>query len=275
MEGSGSPSRIANPNRAAYRHWHPPPTRGKRVLIASGNDDLRRWLCSQFSLTGEYLTVEADACDQALHLAGFEPVDAMLVDIDLPEMGGHEFCRLVRRHNLLIPIILLSKREHSESEEILGFEAGANDFLAEPFALGVLLARLRGHLHDFEQMEAVIFKVGPYRFEPAKRLLANEETQSGVRLTSKETDVLKYLCRRAGTVVRGEVLLCEVWAIDVNLGIKTHRVETMIHRLRRKIERHPQRPEILITDGDGYRLAANDVPAGSGGRQMYVRRRAS
>lgn len=266
MKGIGVPHRVSNSNRATYQHWHRPPVRGKRILIASSSDDLRNWLCAQFSLTGVYSVVEACACDQALHRVESALLDAMLVDVDLPELGGHEFCRLMRRHCLPIPIILLSRRVRTDSEEILGFEAGANDFLAGTFTVGLLLARLRARFRDFQQTDAAIFEIGPYRFEPAKRLLIDSENQRRMHLTAKEVRVLNFLCRRPGNFATRETLLREAWIIDAD--INTHTVETHIYRLRQKIERQPEEPKILITKAGGYRLGVTTVTTGA--NQAYL-----
>lgn len=266
-------NRFSDSNRAAHRHLHPPPVGSKRILVAQPDKDYRAWLGTQLALVGEFIVIEADSCEKALGLAGSETADAMVVDIDLPELGGHEFCRLVRRYSLPVPIILLSRREWSDAEEILSLDAGANDFLAGTFTLSVLLARLRARFRDFEQAEAAAVGIGPYRFEPAKRLLTDSETQRRVRLTSKEAGILKYLYRRAGTFTSREALLREVWSVDVGRGINTHTVEATIYRLRQKIERHPQKPAILITEAGGYRLATTSV--NTEGRQALLLQRAS
>ena len=98
---------------------------------------------------------------------------------------------------------------------------------------------------------AAIFAIGPYKFQPAAKMLLANEGQRKIRLTEKETNILKYLQRAAGTVSR-EVLLHEVWGY--NPSVSTHTLETHVYRLRQKIERDPSHAEILVTEGGGYKL---------------------
>jgi len=263
----GSHQGAFDSGRVEYRRRHPMPVGRKRVLIASGDDDLRRWLHGQLGQTGEYLTIEACACDQALHFVESELLDAALVDLDMPESGGHELCRLLRRRSPTISIILLSTTRRSDGEEILAFEAGANDFLAGSFAADVLLARLRARFRDFEQTTSAVFEIGPYRFVPAKRLLIDRETRRRVQLTSKEAGVLRYLSQHPGESVSADQLLRQVWNANDDRAIKIHTVKAHVSKLRRKIERNAEKPEILVTRADGYSLASSGLSMSSGGGQ--------
>jgi DNA-binding response OmpR family regulator len=140
-----------------------------------------------------------------------------------------------------------------EADTIMGLEAGANDYVTKPFKLGVLMARIRAQLRQFEQSEDAVFTIGPYSFRPSsKMLLDNEKAGKKVRLTEKETAILKYLLRAGTKPVPREILLAEVWGY--NAGVSTHTLETHIYRLRQKIERDPGAAKLLITDPGGYRL---------------------
>lgn len=174
----------------------------------------------------------------------------MLLDVGLPDMDGREACRLMRKDGVKAPIILLTGVD-TDSDTILGLDAGANDYVTKPFRFGVLLARLRAHLRSHEQSEDAVFKVGPYQFRPAAKVLLDAQEKK-VRLTEKETAILKYLYRAGQKVIGRDVLLAEVWGY--NSGVTTHTLETHIYRLRQKIEKDPSHAEILVTEAGGYRL---------------------
>ena len=156
----------------------------------------------------------------------------------------------LRRDGFKSPIILLTGHD-SDSDEILGLESGANDYVTKPFRFSVLLARIRAALRQHDQSEDVVFTIGPYSFQPANKLL---EAQDGgkVRLTDKETSILKYLYRQGPKTITRDVLLKEVWGY--NNRVTTHTLETHIYRLRQKIERDPSNARLLVTEEGGYRL---------------------
>ena len=113
------------------------------------------------------------------------------------------------------------------------------------------LARIRAQLRQHEQSEDAVFAIGPYAFKPASKLLQGGDGAK-VRLTEKETSILKYLYRAGEKVVTREVLLQEVWGY--NAGVTTHTLETHIYRLRQKIEKDPAKAELLVTEAGGYKL---------------------
>ena len=167
-------------------------------------------------------------------------------------MDGRELCRLMRRAGVKSPIIMLTGAD-SAADTILGLDSGANDYVSKPFKLGVLLARLRAQLRQHELSEEAVFSIGPYSFQPAQKVLLDEKEKK-IRLTEKETAILKYLYRSGEKAVSRETLLNEVWGY--NAGVTTHTLETHIYRLRQKIEQDPGKAEILITEKGGYRLVA-------------------
>ena len=140
----------------------------------------------------------------------------------------------------------------SDADTILGLESGANDYVTKPFRLGVLLARIRAQLRQHEQSEDAVFTIGPYTFKPAAKIMVHGENGQKVRLTEKETAILKYLYRANDRVVGRDVLLNEVWGY--NAGVTTHTLETHIYRLRQKVEPDPSNAIILVTEAGGYRL---------------------
>ena len=224
---------------------------GRKVLLVDDDTVLCQSLSEQLRLHEEFFTVEAVNGGQALELAKGEYFDAILLDVGLPDIDGREVCRLMRRNGVKSPIIMLTAAE-SDADTILGLDAGANDYITKPFRLGVLLARLRAQLRQHEQSEDAVFTIGPYTFRPSAKLLVHGETKKKVRLTEKETAILKYLYRSGNAVVGRDTLLGEVWGY--NAGVTTHTLETHVYRLRQKIETDPSNATILVTEPGGYRL---------------------
>lgn len=224
----------------------------KRLLLVDDDDPLRSSLAEQLELHEEFATVQADTAAKAIDLTRGDTFDLVLLDVGLPDMDGRELCRLLRRNGVKSPVIMLTAHS-GDADTILGLDSGANDYVSKPFRLNVLLARIRAQLRQHEQSEDATFMVGPYAFRPAAKLLADDARNKKIRLTEKETSILKYLYRAGGKVVSREVLLNEVWGY--NAGVTTHTLETHIYRLRQKIEPDPAKAELLLTEAGGYRLA--------------------
>ncbi len=224
---------------------------GKRVLIVDDDEMLRQSLAEQLRLHEEFLTDEAETGAAALEATKDAYFDVILLDVGLPDMDGREVCRLMRRAGVKSPIVMLTGSD-TDSDTILGLDAGANDYVTKPFKLGVLLARLRAQLRQHEQSEDAVFTIGPFTFRPSAKLLLDEATNNKVRLTEKETAILKYLFRAGDKMVGRDVLLNEVFGY--NASVTTHTLETHVYRLRQKMERDPSNAEILVTEPGGYRL---------------------
>ncbi|MDP6351954.1 MAG: response regulator transcription factor [Alphaproteobacteria bacterium] len=228
-----------------------PKTTEKRILLVEDDDALRQSLADQLQLHEEFETIEATTGADALEIAKTQRFDLILLDIGLPDFDGREVCRLLRRIGLKTPIIMLTGAD-SESDTILGLESGANDYITKPFRLGVLLARIRSQLRQHELTEDAVFPIGHYTFHPGAKALIDATGDRKIRLTEKETAILKYLYRSGGKVVGRDVLLDEVWGY--NAAVATHTLETHIYRLRQKIEIDPSNAQILLTETGGYRL---------------------
>jgi DNA-binding response OmpR family regulator len=155
-----------------------------------------------------------------------------------------------------MPIIMLTGAVE-ETDVVRGLDSGAVDYVAKPFRAAELLARLRAQLRVFDRSEQVVFPVGPYTFRPAKKLLHDAAKNRRIRLTDKETAVLKFLYRSDSAVNR-QILMHEVWGY--NSTVTTHTLETHIYRLRQKIEADPTNPALLVTEGGGYRLRPAPAP---------------
>ena len=224
---------------------------GKKILLVDDDGELRTSLAEQLRLHEEFQTTEAETAKEGLEAVKTEHFDAILLDVGLPDMDGREACRLLRRAGVKCPIIMLTAHD-TDSDAILGLDAGANDYVTKPFRLNVMLARLRAQLRQHEQSEDAVFTIGPYSFKPAAKLMLDDETNAKVRLTEKETAILKYLYRAGEKVIARDQLLGEVWGY--NAGVTTHTLETHVYRLRQKIERDPSNAEILVTEPGGYKL---------------------
>ncbi len=225
---------------------------GKTLLLVDDDDALRESLRDQLMLHEEFSIQEAGNGADAIKAAKESPHDLVILDVGLPDMDGREVCRLMRRAGVNAPIIMLTGAD-TEADTILGLDSGANDYVTKPFKLGVLLARIRAQLRQHERSEDAIFNIGPYSFRPAMKMLIDPENNDRkIRLTEKETAILKYLFRAGENVIGRDILLNEVWGY--NSGVTTHTLETHVYRLRQKIERDPSNAEILVTEPGGYRL---------------------
>jgi DNA-binding response OmpR family regulator len=226
-------------------------TMGKRVLLVDDDEALREMLSEQLQLLEEFVMEMAATGGEALDLAKREYFDVIILDVGLPDMDGRELCRLMRRNGVKSPIIMLTGAD-TDADAILGLDSGANDYVTKPFRLGVLLARLRAHIRQHERSDDAVFTIGPYSFQPSAKLLVNYETNKKIRLTDKETAILKYLYRSGNRIISRDVLLDEVWGY--NAGVTTHTLETHVYRLRQKIEPDPSHASLLVTEAGGYRL---------------------
>lgn len=225
-------------------------TTAKTILLVDDDQELREALAEQFELHEGFKIVHAGSAGEGIKKAEDMRADLIILDVELPDMDGRDACRLMRKHGIAAPIVMLTGQV-TDADAILGLDSGANDYVTKPFKFSVLLARVRAHLRTFEQSEDAIFRLGPYEFRPAQKLLIDEKDRK-IRLTEKETNILKYLYRAGGKPVGREELLSEVWGYNAN--VTTHTLETHIYRLRQKIEPDAQSPKLLITETGGYRL---------------------
>lgn len=222
----------------------------KRILLVDDDDDLREALSEQLVMTEDFDVLEAG--DGAAGMARIKEghFDLLILDVGLPDTDGRELCKRMRKAGVKSPILMLTGQD-SDADTILGLDAGANDYVTKPFKFPVLLARIRAQLRTHEQSEAAVFQLGPYTFKPAQKMLVTEDDKK-IRLTEKETNILKFLYRATEGVVPRDILLHEVWGY--NAGVTTHTLETHIYRLRQKVEPDPANARLLLTDAGGYRL---------------------
>ncbi|ETA52803.1 response regulator transcription factor [Ponticoccus alexandrii] len=224
----------------------------RNILLVDDDEDLREALAEQLVMTEDFEVFEADSGATAMARAKEQVYDLIILDVGLPDTDGRELCRLMRKQSIKSPILMLTGHD-SDADTILGLDAGANDYVTKPFRFPVLLARIRAQLRQHEQSEDAVFNVGPYTFKPAMKMLETEDNKK-IRLTEKETNILKFLYRSAEGVVPRDTLLHEVWGY--NAGVTTHTLETHIYRLRQKIEPEPSNARLLVTESGGYRLVS-------------------
>ena len=222
----------------------------KNILLVDDDEDLREALAEQLVMTEDFEVFEAENGAAAMSRVKEQNYELIILDVGLPDTDGRELCRLMRKQGVKAPIIMLTGHD-TDADTILGLDAGANDYVTKPFKFPVLLARIRAQLRQHEQSEDAVFTVGPYTFKPSMKLLVTEDDRK-IRLTEKETNILKFLYRSTEGVVPRDVLLHEVWGY--NAGVTTHTLETHIYRLRQKIEPDPGNARLLVTESGGYRL---------------------
>ena len=206
-----------------------------RILLAESDDVLRAGLAEQLQREGYDVVVAKDG--ETAGIAAREPFGLAIIGLD----DGDRIAAALRERGLGCPVLLLTDGEGATTQEAL----------VRPFRFSSLLARLHAlGTHHAAANDAVV-RIGPYSFHPSAKLL-----QAGgrkVRLTEKETNILKFLHASPGTVPR-DILLHEVWGYGP--AVATHTLETHIYRLRKKIEQDPAKAQILLTEGGGYRLSA-------------------
>src|SRR5258705_4624338 len=213
-------------------------TNTRRILIVDDDAELREALVEQLALHEEFESIAVDTGDKGVQAAKGGQIDLVIMDVGLPDIDGGEAVRILRKNSFKAPIIMLTGHD-TDSDTILGLEAGANDYVPKPFRFAVLLARIRAQLRQHEASEDAVFTIGPYSFQPSSKLLMGSKGNK-VRLTEKETAILRFLYRAGQKSISREILLQEVWGY--NSGVTTHTLETHIYRLRQKVERDATTP---------------------------------
>ncbi|GHF15359.1 DNA-binding response regulator [Kordiimonas sediminis] len=223
----------------------------RKILLVDDDIDLRETLAEQLALYEDFDTIEQGTARDALEFLDTEKVDMIILDVGLPDIDGRELCKRIRKKGITVPIIMLTGMD-SDADTVIGLDAGANDYVYKPFSFTVLLARIRAHFRQYEQSEDAVFDLGPYQFQPSAKTLVVNDNGKKIRLTEKETSILKYLYKAQGSAVSRDELLAEVWGY--NSGVTTHTLETHIYRLRQKIEAEQNIDRILVTEQGGYSL---------------------
>lgn len=227
-----------------------------RVLVIEDENHLAQGL--RFNLEAEGYLVELAASGEAglERLRRAEPaIDVLVLDVMLPGMDGFAVAAALRLEHRYLPILMLTARGNAE-DVLAGFEAGADDYLAKPFELAILVARLRGLLRRRNWQEAAVPVSDTFEFSGRSVDFANRELRMGSRvmtLTLMEANVLRFLIRHQGATVSRRALLQEVWGL--NEDTDTRAIDNFMVRLRKYLEDDPARPRHLLTvRGVGYRF---------------------
>jgi two-component system KDP operon response regulator KdpE len=224
----------------------------QRVLVIDDEPQFLRALSTNLRGAGYDVDTAATAAD-ALAAAPLRPPDAVILDLLLPDGSGRDVCRELRTWTKA-PIILVSA-VGDDDEKIAALDAGADDYVTKPFAIGELLARLRAVLRRAGSPEQPVVDVGPIRVDLEKSSVTVEGEL--VHLTPHEFKILRLLALNEGKLLTHRMILREVWG--PSYGDESNYLHVYVSQLRRKLEPDPARPRFLVTEpGAGYRLV---VPA--------------
>jgi two-component system, OmpR family, KDP operon response regulator KdpE len=219
------------------------------ILVVDDEPQIRRVLRSTLSARG-YAIIEAKTGEEALEALRKQRLDLILLDVNMPGMGGIEACREIRRGSDA-PIIMLTVR-NAERDKVAALDAGADDYVVKPFGIEELLARIRAALRRYAPADSLASFVSK---DLAIDFTTRQATVCGqiVHLTPKEYDVLKHLVANQGKPLTHRRLLQAVWGPDY--GDETESLRVVINQLRKKIEADPARPKYILTEPwVGYRF---------------------
>jgi two-component system KDP operon response regulator KdpE len=219
------------------------------ILVVDDEPQIRRVLRSTLSSQG-YVITEAKTGEEAVESVRKNKPDLVLLDVNMPGMGGVEACREIRRSSEA-PIIMLTVR-NAERDKVSALDAGADDYVVKPFGIEELLARIRAALRRFapgDAMPPYVSKELTLDFESRQLTVRGQE----VHLTPKEFDVLKHLIGNQGKPLTHRRILQSVWGPDY--GEETENLRVVINQLRKKIETDPAHPKYIRTEPwVGYRF---------------------
>lgn len=219
------------------------------ILVVDDEPQIRRVLRSTLSARG-YVITEAKTGEEALEWMRKEPPDLILLDVNMPGMGGIEACREIRRGSDA-PIIMLTVR-NAERDKVAALDAGADDYVVKPFSIEELLARIRAALRRYSPADALpVFVSKELTIDFATRQVTVRDQI--VHLTPKEYDVLKHLVANQGKPLTHRRILQAVWGPDY--GEETESLRVVINQLRKKLEADPAHPKYIVTEPwVGYRF---------------------
>jgi len=234
-------------------------TSGPRVLVVEDEPNIRELVCLHLGLEGYSCEGVGDG-REALKRAESDAFDLLVLDLMIPGIDGLSLCRAVRngRTNRDVPILMLTARRE-ESDKVIGLETGADDYLTKPFGVRELIARARALLRrprrspaDVTADAEPIVRVHGVDIDPARRRVRVDGRD--VDLTDQEFRLLHLLATHAGIVFSREALLAKIWRGDTFVTVRS--VDTLVKRLRRRIEPDAAHPRYLLTVwGVGYKFA--------------------
>jgi DNA-binding response OmpR family regulator len=222
------------------------------IAIVEDDESVRKSLVLNFELEG-FRTVTATNGEEGLQVVEHHKPDLVILDVMMPKKDGLQTCKELRNRGISTPIILLTARS-AEVDKVLGLELGADDYLAKPFGMMELVARVKALLRrtqnvmqiDQVEFDDVVIDFKAYRAEKGEESL---------ELSAREYRLLRYLVAKRGTVVTRDELLDEVWGYNSYPSTRT--VDNHIARLRQKVERNVEDPQHIVTvHGVGYKFVA-------------------
>jgi len=219
------------------------------VLIVEDDATMLRGLKDNFEFKGYRVLTAADG-EEGLNTALNKKPDLIILDIMLPEINGYEVCRLIRKENLNMPIIMLTAKGE-ESDIILGLNLGADDYVTKPFSIKELLARAEAFLRRSRQTEQDIYEFGDCRLDiPARKLTCKGNE---IKLSPKEFSLLEFFVRKPGRALTRDEILNMVWGYDSFIGSRS--IDRFVTTLRNKIEPDPHNPTFIHTIREiGYKF---------------------
>ena len=227
-----------------------------KILITEDETSLRRTLRGTLGALG-FETTESSNGEQALQAIRNQMFDVVLLDINMPGMGGIEACRKLRQFAPNLQILMLTVRD-GEQDKVQALDAGADDYVTKPFSLPELTARIRAAIRRTTVLKADPVRtivIGDIQLDPERRAVS--KGGENIRLTPKEFDLLHYLMAHAGVPITHTRLLQAVWGPEY--GGELEYLRTFIYHLRKKLETDPASPRYLLTEPYlGYRFRDSD-----------------
>jgi two-component system, OmpR family, KDP operon response regulator KdpE len=231
-------------------------TRPGSIMIVDDDSAIRQALRITLRSFG-FEVAEASTGEQAIDLLAKRLYDAVLLDMNMPGMGGALACREIRRRFPTLPILMLTIRD-SQDDKLGAFEAGADDYVTKPFHMSELTARVRSALRRSnlaQETPEEWIHIGDITLDAELRTVTKQGRR--VHLTPREFDLLRYLMTHAGKPLAHATLLSTIWGPEY--GRELDYLRTFIHQLRRKLEDDPAHPSYLVTEAwYGYRFRAAD-----------------
>jgi two-component system KDP operon response regulator KdpE len=225
-----------------------------RILVVDDEASIRQALRVTLGAIG-FEVAEAATGEQALDLIRGARFDAVLLDMNMPGMGGMTACREIRRLSPGLPILMLTIRDHQD-DKVEALESGADDYVTKPFHMRELTARVRAAIRRAQTKDTPpenVVRIGAIALDPGRRVVSKDGQP--VHLTPKEFDLLHYLMLNAGKPIAHSRLLTAVWGPDY--GGELEYLRTFVRQLRKKLEDDPSHPSYLMTEmWFGYRFQA-------------------
>ena len=222
------------------------------VLVTDDDPDLRRVLRKTLDALGFEVSESANG-EQAVRAVAVRQFHAVLMDVNMPGIGGIEACREIRKNAPRLQILMLTVRDR-EADKIAALDAGADDYITKPFSIPELAARLRSAVRRSATTlldSRMPISIGEIEVDPERRLV--RKSGAILRLTPKEFDLLHYLMSHPGIPIAHSRLLRAVWGDEY--GQELEYLRTFVHQLRKKLETDPSDPEYLLTELHfGYRF---------------------